>query len=142
MLGRILVPAVLVGAMLGAGCTARANVDQERSALMAADKEWSGTAKDADKFLSYFTPDATVYATGMPKTTGAGPLRAMAKEMMGAPGFSLKWAAERAEVAASGDIGYTVGTYEMTVNNPAGNPTSEKGKYITVWKKQSDGRWK
>jgi len=39
-------------------------------------------------------------------------------------------------VAGSGDIGYTSGTYEMSM---AG--ASEKGKYVTVWKKEGDA-WK
>jgi ketosteroid isomerase-like protein len=142
MVGRISIPALLTAALLSAGCTAAANVESERSALMAADKEWSGTTKDLDKFVSYFAPEASVYGTGMPKISGAGPILAMTKEMMASPGFSLQWTAQRAEVAASGDIGYTVGTYEMNMNNAAGNPMSEKGKYVTVWKKQPDGRWK
>jgi hypothetical protein len=30
----------------------------------------------------------------------------------------------------------------MTVNDAAGNPMTEKGKYVEVWKKQADGQWK
>jgi hypothetical protein len=40
-------------------------------------------------------------------------------------------------VAASGDIGHTVGTYEVTMGG-----VTEKGKYVTAWKKQTDGSWK
>ncbi|MGH9385350.1 MAG: DUF4440 domain-containing protein [Vicinamibacterales bacterium] len=142
MLGRMSRPAVLTGALFAAACAPTANVEQERTALMAIDKEWSGTTKDLTKFVSYFAPDASVYGAGMPKVSGTESISASTKDMMAAPGFSLQWVAQRAEVASSGDIGYTVGAYEIKMNNAAGNPTSEKGKYVTVWKKQADGRWK
>jgi ketosteroid isomerase-like protein len=45
-------------------------------------------------------------------------------------------------VAKSGELGYTSGTYQMTFNDPSGKPISDTGKYVTVWKKQSDGGWK
>jgi hypothetical protein len=48
----------------------------------------------------------------------------------------LSWTATKADVAASGDIGHTAGTYEMTMGG-----TTEKGKYVTAWKKVN-GAWK
>jgi ketosteroid isomerase-like protein len=30
----------------------------------------------------------------------------------------------------------------MTFNDPTGKTVSDKGKYVTVWKKQKDGSWK
>ncbi|MGH8286688.1 MAG: DUF4440 domain-containing protein [Steroidobacteraceae bacterium] len=57
--------------------------------------------------------------------------------MSSAPGFAIKWTPEKAVVGASGDVGYTTGTYEMTAEG-----ATERGKYVTVWKKQSDGSWK
>ena len=40
-------------------------------------------------------------------------------------------------MGAAGDIGYTTGTYQSTMGG-----VSEKGKYVTAWKKQADGAWK
>ena len=128
---------VLLIAGFSAGCRPSANVEQEREALMTLDREWSASVKDMDKFMSYFAPDASVYAPGMPVVTGTGPIRDALTEMSSAPGFSLQFAPTRADVSASGDVGYTIGTYQM---NTTGTP--EKGKYVTVWKKQSDGQWK
>jgi quercetin dioxygenase-like cupin family protein len=53
------------------------------------------------------------------------------------PGFSLRWTPVKADVSAAGDVGYTVGTYEASMNG-----ATEKGKYVVVWKKQPDGTWK
>jgi ketosteroid isomerase-like protein len=133
---------LLVVLALTAACGPTANVEQEREALLALDREWSQSVKDLDKFVSYYSPDASVYAPGMPVVTGAGPIRETFGKMSSMPGFSLQFSPAKAEVSASGDIGYITGTYEMTVNDAAGNPMTEKGKYVEVWKKQADGQWK
>ena len=58
-------------------------------------------------------------------------------ELNKVPGFSLTWIAEKAEVSNSGDLGYSTGTYTATFGE-----TTDKGKYVTIWRKQSDGSWK
>ena len=117
------------------GC-ARVNVEQEQTALMTADREWSQTTKDLDKFMSYWATDANVYPPGAPMASGTEAIRKTISDMFSSPGFSLSWMATKAVVAASGDVGYTTGTYEAAM---AG--ATEKGKYVTTWKKQ-DGAWK
>jgi len=133
---------LLVVAGLAAACGPSANVELERSALLERDREWSQTTKDLEKFLSYYAPDASVYPQGMPIATGSGPIRDAFTKMTSMPGFSLQFSATKADVSASGDLGHTTGTYQVTVNDAAGNPMTEKGKYVTVWKKQADGQWK
>lgn len=121
----------------GSACRPAVSVDDERAALMAADREWAQTTKEPEKFVSYFADGASIYAPAMPIVTGREAIRKTYGEMSKAPGFALSWAATKAEVGTSGDLGYTSGTYEMSM---AG--ATEKGKYITVWKKQADGTWK
>ena len=58
------------------------------------------------------------------------------------PGFALNWKATGAEVAENADLGYTIGTYELKMDDADGNPTTTVGKYVTVWEKQADGGWK
>ena len=134
--------AIAAVALLAAACAKTANVEQEKAALLAADKEWSQSTKDADKFVSFYVADATTYPPGMPKTTGAQNIKKGIAEMMALPGFSLQWTPETADVGAAGDLGYTAGSYTLTMQNGAGNPVTDKGKYINIWRKQSDGKWK
>lgn len=128
------VPVVALVAAIG--CASTVNVEQEQNALMEADRAWSQVVTDVDKFVAYFASDATIYAPGMPAVTGADAIRKTYAEMAGAPGFSLSFTPAEAVVAASGDIGYTSGSYEMSMSG-----ASEKGKYVTVWKKEGDA-WK
>lgn len=119
------------------GCARSANVEQDRTALLEVDRQWSQTVNDVDKFVSYFAPDGTSYPQGTPAVTGVEGIRKTFAPLMTSPGFALTWTATKTDVAATGDIGYTAGTYEMTVGG-----ATDKGKYVTVWKKQPDGTWK
>jgi ketosteroid isomerase-like protein len=107
-------------------------VDQEREALMRRDQEWGGTTKDVNKFASYYAPDASLYLPGMPVVTGAPAIKDALTQASSQPDFSLTFTPTKASVSSSGDVGYTSGTYQMG---------GEKGKYVTIWKKQQDGQW-
>ena len=48
----------------------------------------------------------------------------------------ISWKTSRVEMAKSGDMGYLIGTYQMTMKDG-----SKEGKYREVWKKQADGKW-
>ena len=50
---------------------------------------------------------------------------------------TLSWVPNKAEASRSGDIGYTFGYY--TFKTP---DSTFYGNYYTIWKKQSDGKWK
>ena len=52
-------------------------------------------------------------------------------------GVVLTWKPEKAVIAASGDLGFTYGIWTLL----AAADTS-KGTYLTVWKKDRNGRWK
>jgi ketosteroid isomerase-like protein len=78
----------------------------------------------------------------MPVVKGSGPIREMYTKMASAPGFSLKWTPAAATVSSAGDLGYTSGSYEMTLKDESGAPLAERGKYVAVWKKAAGGQWK
>src|SRR5437867_575453 len=128
---------VLAALSCATACARSVNVEQERNALLAVDREWSQTTKDMNKFVSYFAPDASFRPQGMPTATGSAAIMDTFMKISAIPGFSVKWTATKADVSAAGDVGYTVGTYEATATGE-----TEKGKYVTVWKKQADGTWK
>lgn len=54
--------------------------------------------------------------------------------------FTLTWEPKFAKMAASGELGYTYGTYQ--IKDKATDSITEVGKYATIWIKQSDGKWK
>jgi ketosteroid isomerase-like protein len=54
--------------------------------------------------------------------------------------FTLTWEPKFAKMAASGELGYTYGTYQITDKHT--DSIIGVGKYATIWQKQSDGKWK
>jgi ketosteroid isomerase-like protein len=130
-----------------AGCTTQPPAPQidlanERAVLMDTDRSWSETVNDVEKFLSFVAEGASFLPSGMPLAEGQEAIRATATNLFSAPGFALNWKATKAEVSDSADLGYTIGAFQLTMNNAEGKPETTVGKYVTVWEKQADGQWK
>ena len=101
-------------------------------------------AKDVEKFVSYYADDATLLMPNAPALDGKDAIRAALKPMLADPNFSLTFQGTRADASKGGDLVYTTGAYTMTVSAPK-NPKSvmtDKGKYLTVFRKQPNGSWK
>jgi uncharacterized protein (TIGR02246 family) len=99
--------------------------------------------KDADKFASYYSEDASLLLPNAPIINGRENIKAALKPMLADPNFALTFQATRAEASKGGDFVYTVGTYSMTLSRPSDKKAvTDKGKYLTVFKKQPDGSWK
>jgi len=97
--------------------------------------------KGSAGYLSFYADDAVELPDGADAIVGKANI---AKTM----GFldnkknHLTWSPVSAGVSASGDLGYTWGTYEFRSRREDGNEIVEHGKYMTLWKKQPDGSWK
>jgi uncharacterized protein (TIGR02246 family) len=116
----------------------------DERAVREADAAWSKAwaAKDLEGSLSFVADDALVLPPNAPILTGKESIRKWKSELMANPGYAESWQASKAEASRGGDLAYTVGTYEFTLNDPKGKPVTDRGKYLTVWKKQPDGKWK
>lgn len=120
---------------------AQTNVEQ---ALRDLDTQWSAAAeaKDLDKIVSYYSDDAAVMAPNAPSATTKEAIRNTWKEVTVSPGASVSWKPTKVEVAKSGDLACVSGTYEETMADASGKPVKDHGKYVEVWEKQGDGKWK
>jgi ketosteroid isomerase-like protein len=96
--------------------------------------------KGLDGFMTYFADDGAELVNGGGIVTGKENIR----QALGpwGPDLSLTWTPVKAEMAASGDLGYTYGTYVFKDKDKDGKLVTAYGKYATVWKKQKDGSWK
>jgi uncharacterized protein (TIGR02246 family) len=99
--------------------------------------------KDVDKFLSYYSDDAAVLMPNEPAIVGIDNIKAALRLMLSDKNFALTFQSTRAEASRGGDFVYTIGNYSQTMSGPKGKkPITEKGKFLTVFKKQADGSWK
>jgi uncharacterized protein (TIGR02246 family) len=132
-------------AVLTAACAGtRALGDSDEAAIRTADQAWSKAvqSKQIDASLAFSADDATTLPPNEPMAKGKDAIRKLYEGMFATPGFSISWQVNKVEAAKSGDIGYSMGAYDMTMNDPKGNPMKDHGKYLTVWRKQADGSWK
>ena len=93
--------------------------------------------------MSYYADDASVLMPDAPVASGKDAIRAAIKPIFDDPNDAITFQGSRVEVAKSGDLAYTQGAYTATVTDPKWKkPVTDKGKYVTVYKKQADGAWK
>ena len=95
----------------------------------------------AEAFLTYAADDVILMRQDLLPITGITELKKHYENGV-RKNTTLKWVPVKAEVAESGDLGYTFGKWEFIVKQQGGRDTSYYGVYVTVWKKQSDGSWK
>ena len=141
---RFVVVLLAIVSVLSAGCAKKADVEAERAAILETDAQWGAalTAKDPEAYTSFFAADAIVMPPHLPILVGADAIRAWVTESMAFPGFAVTWTTTSTEVAGSGDMGYTLGTFVFQMSMPDGSTITDNGKFTTIWKKQADGTWK
>ncbi|MDE3056635.1 MAG: DUF4440 domain-containing protein [Bacteroidota bacterium] len=129
---------------LSAGCS-KTSVDTsaESNALLQTDIQFSkiSVAQGAAEAFYEFMDDSSVSLS-----PNADPLTGKEKihqrMLSGGNEYTLSWTPKKADVARSGDLGYTWGTYELSFKAEDGTPQMRYGKYLNIWRKQADGSWK
>ncbi|MCU0245868.1 MAG: DUF4440 domain-containing protein [Bryobacter sp.] len=96
-------------------------------------------ARGVEGWMNWFAPNASILVPGAGPVRGKEQLRPRFEKMFAQPGFKLSWKPESAE--CSGDLGYTLGRSEREVTGPDGIAKKSQGSYVTIWRKQPDGRW-
>jgi ketosteroid isomerase-like protein len=111
--------------------------------LLQADREFAQAtgARGAEGFISYFAEEVALLPKNSAPVVGKAAAAEMIRRGWAQPGYSLTWIPLHAELAQSGELGYTYGTYERKFVQD-GKPATETGKYVTMWKRQRDGKWK
>ena len=138
-----------IGTVLGAaalvsfGCRPAINVEAERTAVLERDRAWAAAARESDpeRVFPYWTDDAVIYAAGMPAVRGKDAIRKFVAGSR-ARGLSMSWEPLEATVSQAGDLGYTVGSFQMSVKGPDGAPAIGRGTYLSAWRKSEDGVWR
>jgi len=134
--------ALLLASFLSAHEPAAVDMEAAKRAIRIADLEFAKAVADRnlEKFNSLVADDAVFFGRDISRGR-----EAVAKAWL--PLFTdssmfLKWQPNEVHVSASGDLGYSIGTYERMSKDPSGKPTSATGSYVSIWRKQADGKWK
>ena len=132
--------------LIASGCGEKTPPDTraaDESTIRNLDAQWSkaAAAKDVDGSVSYYSDDASLLAPNAPIASDRQGIRTAWASLLG-PDTSLTWQASKVEVSRSGDLSYVQGVYQLTSKDSRGKPTADNGKFVEVWKKQADGKWK
>jgi uncharacterized protein (TIGR02246 family) len=114
----------------------RSRIEETNAQFMAAVNRG-----DTSTVASLYTEDAIVLPPNTETVRGRDGAKALFDGMiqqMGLPTLTLT----TTEVTEVGDTAYEVGSYTMKLQ-PAGAPVAnDSGKYVVIWKRQTDGAWK
>ena len=136
-------PILLTMLIFQLACNQYVDIVSEKEKLLQTDKDFSETSLKlgaAEAFNQYLTEDALELPAGKNAVQGRDNIYNMMKDNQG--DYKLEWTPQYAEVAKSGELGYTWGTYISSYNDEKGVEQKNYGKYLNIWKKQTDGSWK
>lgn len=119
--------------------------DADVTALKANEAQWvqDYASKDIDKLMAHYADDAVLMVPGEPSASGKDAIRTSMKLMLTDPTLSLKFQPTKVDVAKSGDLAYTRGSYTLSLTDPQTRQiVNDHGSYVTTYRKQADGSWK
>jgi len=112
------------------------------SQLMQLDADFNReTQKRRDAAWMDYLADNVVMDRAQP-IVGKEAAREALKKAWANPDFSLTWRPTGAHVFEGGTMGFTWGYWESKTLDASGKPRIGTGQYLTVWRKQKDGKWK
>jgi len=103
----------------------------ETDMMMMIAKDWKGD-------LALYTEDAIQLPPNQAAPQGKAAIQAWYEAF---PPFS-NFQEQSLEIEGQADLAYDRGTYSMTVTPPGAAPIEDRGKYLTIYRKQADGSWK
>jgi ketosteroid isomerase-like protein len=109
----------------------------ELKSMVETEREFSRTSVEKgirDAFLTFIADDGTLFR---PRPVAGKKWLAESPQR---PGL-LTWRPIFADIARSADLGYTTGPWEFREKGPDDKEVAH-GNFMTVWKKQADGRWR
>src|SRR3954454_16694798 len=115
--------------------------DREAIAKAEADFQKAMAENGLEGWLSFFANDAADFTRGEPFSFTKDEMRKRLAKSFD-PADQLTWKAAKIEVARSGDLAYSLGTWHHKGKNLKCKEVEQTVKYLTFCKKQTDESWK
>ena len=116
------------------------NNEKSREALLESDKSFASMCVEKgmkNAYLEFIDSNGVLLRPNVYPIVGADAVDFIIAQKT--EDVKLEWRAKDAVVAVSGELGYTYGTYKMSIDK---TEETLSGSYVTIWKKQQDGKWK
>ena len=141
LFGLPVVPAAAAGPVAP---QAAAPADDARSAMQDADRRLSRAVqtRDLDAFTDMLAGDVIFVGETGPAALGRAAVRAEWDALFQPEGPSLSWEPVTAEVSDRGELGYIRGRFVHRLKDASGRAVEQSGEYLSIWRKDPDGRWR
>lgn len=96
---------------------------------------------DAAMFAKLFTDDGMIVHPNVEPIRGKEHIKAEVARIMSKSKFT-DWELNSLTFSVSGNQAYELIQYGFTLHPEGKNPIALSGKYLMIWKQQSDGSWK
>ena len=118
-------------------------IAEARKAIDKGNAQWIDAWDKADASLiaGLFSPDGIMLGGNGKSFKGPQQILEHMKLVLEGAGKGVKSTVTTVEVWLDGDAAYETGRYSYTFQEK-GAPVTEEGRYVTIWKRQSDGSWK
>lgn len=112
----------------------------DKMELMEADRNFSSMSKAKGMktaFIEYLDSNGVLLRPGNAPIEGANAIDYLLRQNDSR--YTLTWDPRKAEIARSGELGFTYGVFAL---HPKTEDTVIYGTYVSIWKRQQDGKWK
>ena len=111
---------------------------------MDADRDFDRTTaeKGLEGWVSFFADDGVQFPLKQPVIRGHDAIRKEMASLFADTSLSLRWEPAEARIAASGDLGFTIGHATVYRTENGQRTPVKRLKYLTVWKRVAGGAWR
>jgi ketosteroid isomerase-like protein len=134
------IPVLLIAVALTLTACPTSHINKEaawRNEIIKTDKEFSALSSKVGMkkaFIEFIDDDGVLLRPDHPPIVGASAIEFLSEQNDSS--YTLTWEPATASVAASGDLGYSYGIYNLQLQD-----TLLHGTYVSIWKKK-EGKWK
>ena len=141
---RVILVALLLAAAVTSCAPPAPDVAQDRKASEAITQQSQKDllAGNFDTTLATYADDAVSMPHGGPMIKGKEAIRAEMVRMIGTGMKFSKVIFTTLDVKVNGNSAFEIGTFDMAFAMPGGSEMSEQGKYLTVYERGPDGKWR
>jgi ketosteroid isomerase-like protein len=136
--GILLLGSVMIGC--NDQCKKNKTATAEELSQMNRDFAAALNNKDAVAAANCYTEDATVHPPNEAPVSGRANIQKYWEGAIAAGAFDV--AVATISTGSSGDLGYEIGRFQMSMKDSTGKVSTERGKYIELLRRGEDGKWR
>ena len=136
----LILPVLIMFSLVLISCNPKKNSAKSMSPdeIIKADEAFSEMSRKSGMkkaFIEYIDNEGILLRPNHPPIAGADAMEFLSQ--VNDSSYTLTWAPSGGEMATSANLGYTYGIYTLETKD-----TVLRGTYVSIWKKQKDGKWK